>query len=284
MTRPTTIRRTANEPATRRPPKAAEMVAAELRRQIVAGELKPGDKLHAENVLRTKFDISRPTLREAMRLLESESLIVISRGQHGGARVKSMDLDAAARQVGVFLQMEGTTLRDVWLARTVIEPAAAGLLATLRSPAAFAELEANIAEARRFAESDPIRYADLSAEFSMLITRHCGNKTLHLFSVLMHEIIRRQHENVTARTLTKPGVPTLRLESIRSREMLLDLMRSSPPSVVQNFWFAHLEHMRDLVLAAYKGPATLDVLDEPVTKLRPVRNVKRKVQTAAKAA
>lgn len=259
----------------RRRPKAAEMVAAELRRQIVAGELKPGDKLHAENVLRTRFEISRPTLREAMRLLEADSLIEISRGQHGGARVKSVDLDAATRQVGLFLQMERTTLRDVWLARTVIEPAAAGLLAALRPPAAFAELEFNIAQARDAADHDPIRYADLSAEFSTLITRHCGNKTLHLFASLMHQIIRRQHENVVARTLTRPGVDKLRQESIRSREMLLNLMRSSPPPVAHSFWLAHLEHMRDLVLAAYKGPVTLEVLDEPLNRLLPVANLKR---------
>ena len=90
-------------------------------------------------------------------MLESESLITISRGKHGGARVISIDLGAAARQVGVFLQIEGTTLQDVWLARTIIEPPAVGLLAALRNPAAFAELEANIAAAREAAQRDPIR-------------------------------------------------------------------------------------------------------------------------------
>jgi len=158
------------------------MVAAELRHQIVSGRLKPGDKLHPENVLQAEFEISRPTLREALRLLESESLINISRGQHGGARVSSIDLGAAARQVGVFLQIEGTTLQDVWLARTIIEPPAVGLLAALRNPAAFAELEANIAAAREAAQRDPLRYAELSAEFSLLVTRHCGNKTINLFA------------------------------------------------------------------------------------------------------
>ena len=63
------------------------MVAAELRRQIVTGRLKPGDKLHPENVLQNEFAISRPTMREALRLLEAESLITIKRGKHGGARV-----------------------------------------------------------------------------------------------------------------------------------------------------------------------------------------------------
>ena len=262
-------------------PKAAELVAAELRHQIVAGRLKPGDKLHPENTLQVEFSISRPTMREALRILESESLIAITRGKHGGARVIAIDLAAAANQVGVYLQIEGATLQDVWLARTIIEPPAAGLLAARRDPAAFAELEANIAAAREAARHDLIRYADLSAEFSMLITRHCGNKTIHLLSSLIYDIIRRQHEDVTARTSTKASVDKLRQDSIRSREMAVELMRRGTPAVAESFWRAHLEHMRDLVLAAYKGPMTIAVLNEPLGKPRPLGNVRRLVRAAA---
>ena len=256
-------------------PKAAETVAAELRHQIVSGRLKPGDKLHPENALQTEFAISRPTMREALRILESESLIAISRGKHGGARVIPMDLTGAASQVGVHLQIAGTTLQDVWLARTIIEPPAAGLLAAQRKPAALLELEANIAAARVAAQHDLIRYADLSAEFSMLIAKHCGNKTLHLLAALIYDIIRRQHEDVTARTSDKPGVGKLREESIKSREMAVALMRSATPAVVESFWRTHLERMRDLVLAAYQGPMTIAVLNQPVGKQRPIGKVKR---------
>jgi GntR family transcriptional repressor for pyruvate dehydrogenase complex len=260
-------------------PKAAVLVAAQLRRQIVTGRLKPGDKLHPESVLQTEFAISRPTMREALRLLESESLITINRGKHGGARVTSIDLGAIANQVGVFLQVEGTTLQDVWLARTVIEPPAAGLLAMSRDPVALAALEANIAAARAAAQgaspADLIRYADLAAEFSHLITRHCGNRTIHLLASLIYDIIRRQHENVTERTLAHASVDRLRQDSLRDRERAVALMRSGTPSAAENFWRAHLEHMRDLVLRAYKSPPTIDVLSEPVGKQRPVRRVKR---------
>ena len=268
-----------NAPAKR--PKAAENVAAELRRQIVTGRLKPGDKLHPENVLQAEFAISRPTMREALRILESESLISISRGKHGGARVIEIDLGAAANQVGVYLQIAGTTLTDVWLARTILEPPAAGMLAAQGDPQAFAALEANIAAAREAAQHDLIRYADLSAEFSMLITRYCGNRTIHLLSSLIYDIIRRQHEDVTARTSTKASVDKLRQESIKSREMAVALMRNGVPAVVESFWRAHLERMRDLVLAAYKGPLTIDVLNEPVDKPRQVGKVKRLVRIAA---
>ena len=264
----------------RKPQKAAATVAEALRRQIVTGKLKPGDKLHPENVLQIEFGISRPTLREALRLLESESLITIARGRHGGARVNSIDVGAAARQVGLFLQIEGTTLEDVWLARIIIEPPAAGLLAASRNPAALAELETNIAAALEAAQSDLIRYADLSAEFSMLITRHCGNKTIHLLASLIYNIIRRQHEHVTERTIEKASVDKLRQDSIKDRQKMVKLMRSGTPAAAEKFWRTHLEHTRDLVMSAYRAPRTIDVLNEPIGEVRPNGIVKRPVRLA----
>ena len=259
-------------------PKASVSVAAELRRQIASGQLKPGDKLQPENVLQAAFSISRPTMREALRLLESESLITITRGKHGGARVNAVDLGAVSRQVGVFLQIEGTTLEDVWFARTIIEPPAAALLAKRRDPAAFAALEANLDEMRIAAQNDLIRYADLAADFSLLITQYCGNKTIHLLASLIYDIIRRQHEHVTERTITKSSVDELRQGSIRQRETYLEMMREGRVDEVEAFWRAHLERMRDLVLAAYEGPATIDVLSEPPgrprTKRRPARRAR----------
>lgn len=275
MTNTVTKLRKATSIVSSKPQKAAATVAEELRRQIVTGKLKPGDKLHPENVLQIEFAISRPTLREALRLLESESLITIARGRHGGARVNSIDIGAAARQVGLFLQIDGTTLEDVWLARIVIEPPAAGLLAALRSPVAFAELDANIAAAREAAEFDLIRYADLTAEFSMLITRHCGNKTIHLLASLIYNIIRRQHEHVTERTMARASVNKLRQKSIQNRQKMVELMRSGTPEAAEKFWRKHLEHTRDLVLSAYRGPMTIDVLNGPIGEVRPVGIVKR---------
>ena len=78
-------------------PKMAELIGDVLRRQIVHGDLKEGDALPSEAVLMEQFGVSRPTLREAFRVLESESLITIRRGAHGGARVKSPDQKIAAR-------------------------------------------------------------------------------------------------------------------------------------------------------------------------------------------
>ena len=70
-------------------PKTAELVTAQLRSQIVRGDLREGDALPPEATLMTQFGVSRPTLREAFRVLESEALISVRRGARGGARATS---------------------------------------------------------------------------------------------------------------------------------------------------------------------------------------------------
>jgi DNA-binding FadR family transcriptional regulator len=261
-------------------PKASAKVAAELRHQIVTGRLKPGDRLQPESVLQAEFAISRPTMREALRLLEAESLITISRGKHGGANVCSIDLSTMSRQVGIYLQVQGTTLPDVWFARTIIEPPAAGLLAVKRNPQILAELEANIEQARQAAKVDLIRYADLSAEFSLLITRHCGNQTLHLLAALIFDIIRRQHEHVTERTREKASVDRLRQESLLTRQEAVQMMRRGEVAQVERFWKSHLERMRDLVLAVYDGPQTIDLLNPAPGRPRALSKVMRQAVRA----
>ena len=67
-----------------RVPKVAELVADQIRRRIVRGHLEEGEALLPESELMAEFGVSRPTLREAFRILESESLITVTRGSRGG--------------------------------------------------------------------------------------------------------------------------------------------------------------------------------------------------------
>ena len=130
-------------------PKAAELVAAALRRQIVRGQLKEGDALPHESVLMETFAVSRPTLREAFRVLESERLIRVRRGAHGGARVHVPDSDVAARFTGLVLQHRGATVADVLEARALIEPPAAAILARRGDPKDIAALTATLEKTAR---------------------------------------------------------------------------------------------------------------------------------------
>ena len=80
-----------------REPKMADRVATVLRRMFIRGEITEGTMLPPESELMQRFGVSRPTLREAFRVLESESLIEVQRGVRGGARVTRPRRETLAR-------------------------------------------------------------------------------------------------------------------------------------------------------------------------------------------
>ena len=75
------------------PKKTHELVADKIRRQIVAGDLAEGERLPPEDDLTAQFGVARTTLREALRVLESQGLLAIRRGRGGGPVVTHPDLE-----------------------------------------------------------------------------------------------------------------------------------------------------------------------------------------------
>ncbi|HXO25302.1 MAG TPA: GntR family transcriptional regulator [Streptosporangiaceae bacterium] len=74
-----------------RVPKIAELIADQIREQIGSRRLREGDRLPAEPALMSTFGASRPSVREALRILESDGLITVRRGVAGGAFVARPD-------------------------------------------------------------------------------------------------------------------------------------------------------------------------------------------------
>ena len=241
-----------------RVPKAAELVAGDLRRRIVRGELAEGAMLPPEAQLMEQFGISRPTLREAFRVLESESLIVIRRGARGGARVNAPELATAARFAGLLLQQRQTTLRDVYHARLAIEPAAAGMLARTATKATVATLHALLAdEASTLA--DPLAFARSSTTFHLEMVRLAGNRTLAALIGMLHDII----EDHTA-ALSTPGPRPFDLKVTqlghRAHAKLVRLVEAGDGDGAERFWAAHMEAAGALLLRDLGARTVVDLV------------------------
>ena len=100
----------AGRPTTRNREKP-ELIADELRALIVSGELSEGDSLGHEPDLVERFGVSRPSLREALRILEAEGLITVVRGVLGGVIVHEPDERMTARTAALVLQARNVTAR-----------------------------------------------------------------------------------------------------------------------------------------------------------------------------
>ncbi|MFJ6852351.1 FadR/GntR family transcriptional regulator [Streptomyces sp. NPDC091271] len=245
-----------------RPPKTGELVARRLRRMIVEGELSDGDFLPHEAELLAQFGISRPTLREGVRVLEAEGLVELRRGSRTGARVTAPGPEAVARPAGLQLQLGGATLADVYVARGSIEPPAARLLALTGDEERYDALQAAL-EHERGSLGDPDRFAVGSAQFHLRLVELSGNQTLAVMAGMIHEIILRQSRlAVREREERAPSIGRVHHgKALRSYEKLVSLVRSGQGEAAEDFWRRHLEVADELVLAGREATRVVDILD-----------------------
>ncbi len=220
-------------------PKAAELVARQLRNQIIRGELKEGDSLAPEAELVTMFGVSRPTLREAVRILESEGLISISRGARGGARIHRPDISVATRYMGFILQVSGTTLADVNRMRIIAEPAAARILAETHSKTAPADLRACIEQCRVHFDDDA-QYGLASARFHTRLVELTGVQTLILVMEMLNGILEKHLAAVASNAGRQIDNSPGKRKALNASERLVDLIAKGDGPATEAYWRDHL--------------------------------------------
>jgi GntR family transcriptional repressor for pyruvate dehydrogenase complex len=235
-----------------RAPKTAELIATLYRRQIVRGELRPGDTLPSEQQLMVQFGVSRPTLREAFRILEAEDLISVKRGSRGGARVTQPSLAVAARYVGLLLQVQGTTIADVYEARMVLEPACARLLARRRTKQDLADLNACLEEMRGVPERDGVlpaaRWSQLAWRFHELIMERSGSRTLAVQGGVLRDIVETHLTLAVGRDFSSEETADQLQLNVRSYAKLIALIDKRDGAGAEKHWHAHMEAAGRLLL------------------------------------
>lgn len=240
-----------------REPKMANRVASVLRKMIVTGEIAEGTMLPPEAELMERFGVSRPTLREAFRVLESESLIEVQRGVRGGARVTRPTRATLARYAGLILEYENVTLRDVFDARVTLETPMVKQLARDRHPAVIAELEEIV---DREANLEPGEKAiDQLTDFHAAIARLSGNTTLQIVSDMLHHIVVKANRTVKPADNAK-AVQALR-RSAKTHRMVLDHIKAGDVEAAGDLWSRHLKKSEEFLFSGMKASTVVELLE-----------------------
>lgn len=158
--------------------KASDVLAEELRRLILGGPMEEGATLPSEAELVQQYSFSRGTVREALRLLETDNLITIRRGPKGGIRVRLPDVHQVSRSVALLFSRDQTKIDDLFQFRLLLEPAAA----------AAAALTATPEQRRRLIESAP--YQDgfpAAADFHGLVGEGSNNGVFDILLTTLHD-------------------------------------------------------------------------------------------------
>jgi len=224
--------------------KLSHLVADALRTRIGNGELSPGDGLPSEAELLQLFGVSRPTLREALRVVESEGLIALGRGSRSGARVLGPSIEATTRFGEMYLASRKTTLGAVHQVRTMLEPPWVALLATRpKAELVRALRECVVAEQSALARGDIVATVSALNDFHGRMVEFSENRALSLFTGILAGIPDKVYRRFlqTSGAVARRSFEQRTVHSVAAHARLVTLIAAGNPTRARNFWRSYTE-------------------------------------------
>jgi DNA-binding FadR family transcriptional regulator len=236
-----------------RQPRVAEVVAARIRTRILNGELRDGDLLPPLDELIRDVGSSPASAREAYRILETERLITVRRGNEGGAIVHSPTEEVVAYLTTVVLQANGVSLHAVADAVRVIEPACIAMCARRhdRATEVVPVLAAHVAEQADVLH-DANAFGAAGRQFHEATVQLCGNRSLGVV-VGAYERILTAHSGAWTSPTVAPDdrhAAELREGVLADHRKILDAIIDGRAERAELLGIAHLEHFQELTIMA----------------------------------
>jgi DNA-binding FadR family transcriptional regulator len=194
-----------------------------------------------------------------LRILEAEGLISVIRGVQGGVVVHRPDKRLTARTAAIVLQSRNVSLRDVFDARTIIEPAAVRIVASGRScRTAARKLGALIAEEEAVID-DPEAFGRANAQFHEELVAMAGNQTLTIVAEMLNEVVARA-VTIVSQSDTGGQSAATRKRGVRSQERLVALIADGDADAAEEHWRTHMGIVGRVMLGQ-QAQTVIDLLD-----------------------
>ena len=218
---------------------ASHQIALEIRRYLEREGLRPGDRIGTEQELAAEFGVSRPTLREGLRLLASSHLIRVGRGRAGGIFVARTPGEGMSRNVSESISMmlatESVSLGELLDARMFLEVPLAGLAALNATEETAAELQAAIDDAAGNAPGTP-PFNDADTRFHQTLARAADNQLLLAFTDWILEVLQ-------PKLIEEIGSMTDPEEILRQHRDIQRAVRRRQPAAAEKAMRAHIEYL-----------------------------------------
>lgn len=215
----------------------SEVIVAQVRQLMRQGQLKPGDRLPAERDLCEHFGVSRVTVREALRMLESSGLVEIRVGARGGAFVTAPTSGRVGDGLADLLTLSVISATDVAEARLVLELGIVPLVCQRATPEDLDAL-GEICERSKAALRDGHYSVDLSCEFHVRVAHSTGNPALGLLVESLRGPVIMSLGEATA------TAPETGQRGVLEHEKFVDAVRRRDPVAAAGIMRGHLARTR----------------------------------------
>jgi GntR family transcriptional repressor for pyruvate dehydrogenase complex len=237
-------------------PKASDVLAAKLRELILSSGLAEGTPLPTERVLVAQSGLSRTSVREALRVLETEGLVLTKAGRNGGSQVRRPGRESISRSFELFVRSHGVRFEALLEAREAIEPAAARLAAIHRTDADLAEMT-RIHDLLGRVSDDVAEHVRLNLQWHRAVVRASRNELLIAF---FDAISQSVHAATESGSLNSTDV---RRDVVRVHERILSAIAAKDEDAAFRRMRGHLGAYSALVKRLAKGVAPNGVGKRP---------------------
>jgi len=225
---------------------------------LSAGAHHDGDLLPKQEELMEEFGVSKPALREALRILETEGLVEVRRGNVGGAVVRIPQPEGAAYTLGLVLQARRVPFAEIGTALQHLEPVCAGLCAGRpdRKKTVVPALRAAQRELRHAVKQDDSQAVLAAARgFHESLVSYCGSETLIVLVGTLEALWTAQARAIgaSAAAAGRQHDPAFRAETIEAHEEILRSVDNGDIDVATRSARLHLGSAR-----LHPDPAPLD--------------------------
>ena len=224
----------------------SEQIAAEIQQRIRDEGLDPGDRLGTEEQLAREYGVSRPTLREALRILSSARLVRPLSGPKGGIFVSRTPEESVRRSVSdsiaLLLDLKGTSIEELLEARAILEVPIARLAATRADGAAIEEMRAAIEESAANPDDIAIKLA-AKQRFHRAIAAAAGNAIVESITGWAVEVLQPRLREVIHRVCDDRVL-------LEQQRVILAAIETRDPAAAEQAMRDHFGHLADLVRLA----------------------------------
>ena len=232
-------------------PKASDVLADHLRQQIMEGKLPEGTALPVERVLASSVGLGRGTVRDALRVLEIEGLVVTRPGRAGGSFVRRPDAATFERSLNVLLNGRGIRFRSLLETREALEPAAARLAALHRTDADVVALEKASSGLAEAAGDVPL-FLQRNVEWHLAVGAASHNEIIEAIVNSLSRVILRSteiEELNSAKTME---------DTLNAHDHILAAIRAGNPDRAAAAMSKHV-HTYRLLVETYEIPEDVPV-------------------------
>jgi DNA-binding FadR family transcriptional regulator len=206
-----------------RPVRLYERIVEQVEAAIASGELAPGQRLPSERELVTQFGTSRATVREALRVLESNGLVRSRPGDPNGPEILPFSTRGLSKQLRRLARAEELTLAQLLVSRMMLDATANRLAAVLRSDGELADMEAAIDRMRAALDLGYDAFGEADLAFHEAVAVASGNTMIQVSNEVVRDTVLSIISDKIAHARNSRA---LMRRSLEHHEQVLDAIRS----------------------------------------------------------